>query len=58
MYNSGQPDERIICIECWKGYMVEVELHVYVKIIGEESPDPLILTQYFCDECQILKAEL
>ena len=58
MYNEDQLDERIICLSCWKGYMVEVELHVYIKTMGEETPDPLIITQYFCDECQILKAEL
>jgi len=57
MYNDKAYEERIPCKVCWKGYMVEVEVHVYLKIKGEKTPKPLIITRYFCTECQKLQSE-
>jgi hypothetical protein len=55
-YTEGA-DEHIVCLECWKGHMVEVEMHLYLKVPGEKKRPPLIITQYFCTECQKLQNE-
>ena len=54
-WTNGQED--ITCTECWKGTMVEVEVHIYLKRPSVPTPAPLIITQYFCTKCQTLVDE-
>ena len=50
MNNDYEYDERIPCVDCWKGDMIEVEVHIYVRAVGENKPEPLIMKMYYCEE--------
>lgn len=56
MYAPNE-EESIICTECWKGTMVEVEVHIFLKHPDKPTPEPLVITQYFCTNCQTLVDE-
>jgi hypothetical protein len=57
MYHDNDEYERILCLECWKGHMVKVELHVHLVKPNGERTEPLIINRYFCDECERIANE-